>query len=108
MAYPFHLKGQPNEDEGQGAHLTAMRFEKRTHDQTLQFAKEAENLKCSGAQNSTVKGVKGMIWSMFLPGFGIITGVTIDYMHCVLTIKTCDKTFLNNIVRFKKKKDKKL
>lgn len=61
-----------------------MRIEKRTHDQTLQFAKEAENLKCSGELNSTVKGVKGMIWSMFLPGFDIITGVTIDYMHCVL------------------------
>lgn len=84
LAYPFHLKGQPNEDEGQGAHLTATRIEKRTHDQTLQFAKEAENLKRSGAHNSTVKGVKGMIWSMFLPGFDIITGVTIDYMHCVL------------------------
>ena len=84
LAYPFHLNGQPNEDEVRGAHLTAMGIEKRMHDQTLQFAKEAENLKRSGSLNSTVKGVKGMIWSMFLPGFDIITGVTIDYMHCVL------------------------
>lgn len=83
-AYPFHAKGLQSEDEGQEAHSTARTFEKRTHDQTLQFAKEAENLKSSGETNSVVKGVKGMIWSMFLPGFDIITGVTIDYMHCVL------------------------
>ena len=25
-----------------------------------------------------------MTWSMVLPGFDIINGVTIDYMHCVL------------------------
>lgn len=25
-----------------------------------------------------------MIWSMFIPGFDIVSGVTIDYMHCVL------------------------
>ena len=25
-----------------------------------------------------------MIWSMFFPGFDIISGVAIDYMHCVL------------------------
>ena len=52
-----------------------------THDQTLQFAKEAENLKSSGAINSAVKGVKGMTWSMFLPGLDVITGVTIEYMQ---------------------------
>ena len=73
-----------------------MRIEKRTHDQTLQFAKEAENLKRSGAHNSTVKGVKGVIWSMFLPGFDIITGVTIDYMHCVLLGITKMLLTLNN------------
>lgn len=78
--YPFHVKGEQSEDEGQGAHSTACGFEKRTHDQTLQFAKEAENRKCSGEINSAVKGV----WSMFIPGFDIVSGVTIDYMHCVL------------------------
>ena len=25
-----------------------------------------------------------MIWSMLLPGFDVIAGVTIDYIHCVL------------------------
>lgn len=84
LTYPFHLKGQQSEGEGQGAHLTAMRIERRTHDQTLKFAREAENSKCSGALNAAVKGVKGMTWSMFLPGLDIISGVTIDYMHCVL------------------------
>ena len=84
QAYPMHVKDQQSEDEGQGVHSTAMSIERRTHDQTLQFAKEAENLKSSDALNSAVKGVKGMTWSMFLPDLDIITGVTIDYMHCVL------------------------
>lgn len=78
------VKHQQSVDEGQGAHSTATSIERRTHDQTLQFAKEAENLKSSGELNSAVKGVKGMTWSMFLPDLDIITGVTIDYMHCVL------------------------
>ena len=84
MAYPFHVKGHQNEEGGQGTDSTARTFEKRTHDQTLQFAKEADQLKGSGEPDSAVKGVKGLMWSMLLPGFDIITGVTIDYMHCVL------------------------
>ena len=80
-AYPFHIKGQQSQEMGQEKHLTAMSFERRTHDQTQQFAKEAESLRGSGKPNSSVKGVKRMTWSMFLPGFDIISGVTIDYMH---------------------------
>ena len=79
-AYPFHLT---QKEEVPVTHSTARTCEKRTHDQTLHFAKEAENLKGSSRVNA-VKGVKGMIWSMFFPGFDIISGVAIDYMHCVL------------------------
>lgn len=55
----------------------------RTHDKTLEQAKEAEKLK---AENSTVTvhGVKGYSWFMFVPGFDIIHSIGIDYMHCVL------------------------
>lgn len=82
-AYPFHIRGHQNAEGGKQTNLTARTVEKRTHEQTLLFAKEADNLKGSG-KDSVVKGVKGMTWSMVLPGFDIINGVTIDYMHCVL------------------------
>ena len=84
-AYPFHIKADlQSEQERQGKHQTGRSFERRTHTQTLKFANEAERLKVNGKLNSAVKGVKGMIWSMLLPGFDVIAGVTIDYMHCVL------------------------
>lgn len=84
MAYPFHVKGQQNVERIQETQLTAMTFERRTHEQTLKFAKEAESLRGSGKPSSSVKGVKGMAWCMFLPCFDVINGVTIDYMHCIL------------------------
>ena len=31
-----------------------------------------------------VCGVKGYSWFMFIPGFDIIKGIAVDYMHCVL------------------------
>lgn len=63
-----------------------MSIEKRTHSQTLKFAKQADKLKVTDDKHMMrpVKGVKGMTWSMLTPGFDIIHGVAIDYMHCVL------------------------
>ncbi|CAH3024406.1 unnamed protein product [Porites evermanni] len=83
-AYPFHIKGRQNDERIQESHLTAMTFERRTHQQTLKFAKKAHSLRASGKSSSSVKGVKGMTWSMLFSGFDIINGVTIDYMHCIL------------------------
>ena len=86
-AYPFHLKTDlQNEQQRQSKNLTAMSIEKRTYSQTLNFAKQADKLKVADDKHrpQTVKGVKGMTWSMLIPGFNIIYGVAIDYMHCVL------------------------
>ena len=55
----------------------------RTHENTLQHAYDAHKSKLEG-KYSPVCGVKGYSWFMFVPGFDIIKGVGIDYMHCVL------------------------
>ena len=55
----------------------------RTHENTLQHAYDAHKSKLEG-KYSPVCGVKGYSWFMFVPGFDIIKGIGIDYMHCVL------------------------
>ncbi|XP_044164670.1 uncharacterized protein LOC114974471 [Acropora millepora] len=71
-AYPFNrgnpLKGYETE---------------RTHENTLQHAYDAHKSKLEG-KYSPVFGVKGYSWFMFIPGFDIIKGISVDYMHCVL------------------------
>lgn len=51
--------------------------------QTMQHAYEAHKSKIEG-KYSPVCGVKGYLWFMFIPGFDIIKGIAVDYMHCAL------------------------
>lgn len=55
----------------------------RTHETTLKHAYDAHKSKLEG-KYAPVFGVKGYSWFMFIPGFDIIKGVAVDYMHCVL------------------------
>ena len=50
----------------------------RSHLETLKNAKVAEE------RSLTQLGVKGFSMLFQVPGFDIIRGVTIDYLHCVL------------------------
>ena len=72
LTYPFNreilLKGYCDE---------------RTHANTLQHAYNAHKSRLEG-NYAPVNGVKGYSWLMFVPGFDIIKGIAIDYMHCVL------------------------
>lgn len=71
-AYPFNRK---NPEKG---------FEsERTHKQTMENARQAHESKMMNSY-SPVCGVKGYSWFMFIPGFNIIDGVAIDYMHGAL------------------------
>jgi len=54
------------------------------HEQTLKFAAEATKESAQKGTPSSVKGVKGYSWFMFIPKFDIIRGVAIDYMHITL------------------------
>ena len=71
-AYPFD---RVNVENGHGP--------RKAHETVSEYAREAENLKSRGKQQ-TVKGVKGCSWFTFVPGFDIVQGVAIDYMHAVL------------------------
>ena len=71
-AYPFN-----REDPLKGCGT------ERTHEETLQHAYEAHKSKLEG-KYAPVCGVKGYSWFMFIPGFDIIKGIAVDYMHCVL------------------------
>lgn len=71
-AYPFDRK---NPSKGCGT--------ERTHENTLQHAYKAQKSKLEG-KYAPVCGVKGYSWFMFIPGFDIIKGIAVDYMHCVL------------------------
>jgi len=57
--------------------------EDRSHENTLQHAYEAHKSKLEG-KYSPVCGVQGYSWFMFIPGFDIIKGIAVDYIHCVL------------------------
>lgn len=54
-----------------------------TYENTLQHAYDAHMSKLEG-KYSPVFGVKGYSWFMFIPGFDMIKGISVDYMHCVL------------------------
>ena len=71
-AYPYN-----RENAGKGYNM------ERTHADTLQHAYMAHESKIEG-NYAPVCGVKGYSWFMFVPGFDIIKGVAIDYMHCTL------------------------
>ena len=65
-AYPF------NKENLQTGH-----YEERTHDQMQKFAKLA-------TESAINTGVKGLSWFLYVPGFNIIRGIAIDYMHGTL------------------------
>ena len=72
-AYPFN---EANLETGHG--------QDRTHKQTQEFAASAMRQTAVDGKPSSVNGVKGYSWAMFIPKFDIIRGVGIDYMHCAL------------------------
>ena len=59
-------------------------FEERTHDQTQKFAKLAMESAIHTGIETPVKGVRGLSWFLHVPGFDIIRGTAIDYMHGTL------------------------
>ena len=71
-AYPFD---RVNVENGHGP--------LKTRETVSEYAREAENLKSRGKQQ-TVKGVRAYSWFTFVPGFDIVQGIAIDYMHAVL------------------------
>lgn len=71
-AYPFDRE---NPSKGYGT--------ERTHEDTMQYAYDAQKSRLEKSY-APVCGVKGYSWFMFIPGFDIIKGVAVDYMHCVL------------------------
>ena len=72
LTYPFNTQQPVN---GYGAD--------RTHEGTLEHAYKAHQSRLEG-NYQPICGVKGYSWLMFVPGFGIIQGIAVDYMHCVL------------------------
>lgn len=70
-AYPFDSTGRTGH------------CKERTHKETVEHARAADSLLLEGKQTS-VYGVKGSTWFMFVPSFDIIRGVALDYMHCIL------------------------
>lgn len=72
-AYPFNVE---NSKTGHA--------EKRTHEQTIANAKIASKRLLETGKAEPEKGVRGYSWFVIVPGFDIIRGVGIDYMHSVL------------------------
>ena len=70
-AYPFDSTGRTGH------------CKERTHGETIEHARAADSLLLEGKQTS-VFGVKGSTWFMFVPSFDIVRGVALDYMHCIL------------------------
>lgn len=56
---------------------------RQTHENTMQHAYDAHKSRLE-KKYAPVCGVKGYSWFMFIPGFDIIKGIAVDYMHCVL------------------------
>lgn len=71
-AYPFDRE---NPSKGYGT--------EQTHENTMQHAYDAHKSRLE-KKYAPVCGVKGYSWFMFIPGFDIIKGIAVDYMHCVL------------------------
>ena len=71
--YPYVKKSNRAED-----------MQARTHEQTFQDATMAREQKLAGKKNPEVNGIKGLSTGFGLPGYDIIKGTSIDYMHTVL------------------------
>ena len=71
--YPFDFDAVPY---GHG--------EKRTHNQTIDFADQASDIYKETGKKVHVNGVKGFSWFLFCPKFDLIRGVALDYMHMVV------------------------
>lgn len=56
----------------------------RNHDDFLVDAKTATDKKKAGEKNSEVNGVRGTSMAFGFPGYDIVAGTAIDYMHAVL------------------------
>ena len=69
---------------------------RQTHENTMQHAYDAHKSRLE-KKYAPVCGVKGYSWFMFIPGFDIIKGIAVDYMHCVLLGVT--KTLYDIVVR---------
>ena len=59
-------------------------MQERTHEQTFRDASLAREQKIAGQKNSEVNGIKGLSPVFGLPGYDVIKGTSIDYMHTVL------------------------
>ena len=55
----------------------------RTHKETLKHVQMTNSLLLKGKQ-TPVFGVKGTTWFIYVPGFDIIGGIALEYMHCIL------------------------
>ena len=73
LTYPY------NKENLQTGH-----FKERTHKQTQEFAKLATDSVIKTGIETPVKGVRGLSWFLHVPGFDIIRGTAIDYMHGTL------------------------
>ncbi|XP_071795450.1 uncharacterized protein [Asterias amurensis] len=101
QTYPFMV----DSDTGHG--------EPRTHQSTMQFAKEAHDIMVKTGGKKVVYGVKGYSCFCFVQKFDIIRSVAIDYMHGVMlgVVKMCTKLWFDSKFRtkpfsiFKKVKD---
>ena len=58
--------------------------EERTHDQTHKFVKLATESVINTRVEKSVKGVKGLSWFLYVPGFNIIREIAIDCTHGTL------------------------
>lgn len=56
----------------------------RTTDQVIQQAEQVIAEQKNGKKTSHCQGVKGASWLMILPGFDLVQGMAIDYMHGIL------------------------
>lgn len=57
----------------------------RTVNSVTENARTAvQNQNAGNTSNYAVMGIKGPSWLLFFPGFNIVTGIAIDYMHGVL------------------------
>ena len=56
----------------------------RTLEATQALAKEADEKNIQCGKITAINGVKGSSWLLYLPGFNMINGIAVDYMHCVL------------------------
>lgn len=59
-------------------------YEERTHDPTQKFAKLGTESVINTGVEKPVKGVKGLSWFLYVPGFNIIRGIALTI--CMLLV----------------------